>query len=89
MTATVLDPCCGSRMFWFDKEDQRVLFGDIREESHILCDGRVLNIEPNVRMDFTALPFPDDTFNLVVFDPPPSCACWPNVLDRQKIRETW
>lgn len=21
--AKILDPCCGSRMFWFDKGDQR------------------------------------------------------------------
>ena len=26
----ILDPCCGGRMMYFDKEDQRVLFGDIR-----------------------------------------------------------
>jgi len=24
---TVLDPCCGSRMMWFDTQDQRCLFG--------------------------------------------------------------
>ena len=27
--AKVLDPCSASRMMWFDKEDQRALFGDI------------------------------------------------------------
>ena len=32
MNPTVLDPCCGSRMMWFDKQDQRVLFGDQRTE---------------------------------------------------------
>lgn len=66
----VLDPCCGSRMFWFDKKDQRVLFGDIRSEAHILCDGRALNITPDIAMDFRAMPFPDGSFGLVVFDPP-------------------
>ncbi|NWC74258.1 class I SAM-dependent methyltransferase [Pseudomonas sp. P7759] len=66
----ILDPCCGSRMFWFDKDSQHVLFGDIRDEQHILCDGRILNVEPNVIMDFRKLPFPDSTFNMVVFDPP-------------------
>lgn len=69
-TVPVLDPCCGSRMFWFDKNDQRCLFGDIREESHILCDGRVLEINPDIQMDFREIPFPDNTFKLVVFDPP-------------------
>lgn len=24
----VLDPACGGRMFWFDKSDSRVLFGN-------------------------------------------------------------
>ena len=68
--AKILDPCCGSRMFWFDKGDQRALFGDIRDEQHVLCDGRVLNVEPNVIMDFRTLPFADGAFKLVVFDPP-------------------
>lgn len=70
MTADVLDPCSGSRMMWFDKCDQRALFGDIRDENHVLGDGRVLNVEPNVVMDFRNLPFDDATFNMVVFDPP-------------------
>src|SRR5688500_16828866 len=35
---SVLDACCGSRMFWFDKSDQRALFVDKRRESHILKD---------------------------------------------------
>ena len=60
--AKILDPCCGSRMFWFDKSDQRVLFGDIRDEQHVLCDGRALNVEPNVIMDFRTLPFADGAF---------------------------
>ncbi|MEB0008176.1 class I SAM-dependent methyltransferase [Pseudomonas sp. RTB3] len=68
--AKILDPCCGSRMFWFDKDDQRALFGDIRDEEHVLCDGRVLKVEPNVIMDFRSLPFEADTFRMVVFDPP-------------------
>lgn len=57
-------------MFWFDKANQSVLFGDIRDEEHVLCDGRVLKVEPNVIMDFRSLPFDDGTFKLVVFDPP-------------------
>lgn len=66
----VLDPCCGSRMFWFDRENPEVVFGDIRTEQHTLCDGRALNIAPDVPMDFRSLPFPDGSFRLVVFDPP-------------------
>lgn len=66
----VLDPCCGSRMFWADRQNQDVIFGDIRSEYHILCDGRILSIAPDVILDFTALPFADGQFKLVVFDPP-------------------
>ncbi|OCG77853.1 class I SAM-dependent methyltransferase [Gilliamella sp. Occ4-3] len=70
MNKPVLDVCCGSRMFYFNKLDDRVLFCDKRNESHILCDGRVLNINPDVQVDFTALPFDDETFYQVCFDPP-------------------
>lgn len=66
----VLDPCCGSRMFWFDKQDERAVFGDIRREHHTLCDGRALSIAPDVDLDFRDLPFEDGAFRLVVFDPP-------------------
>lgn len=66
----VLDPASGSRMFYFDKTDDRVLFGDIRTEEHILCDGRSLSITPDQEMDFRSLPFPDGQFRVVIFDPP-------------------
>lgn len=70
MKKTILDACCGSKMFWFDKQNPNVLFADIREESHVLCDGRELNITPDILMDFRNMPFEDNTFKLVVFDPP-------------------
>lgn len=66
----ILDVCCGSRMFWFDKENPDVLFGDIRDENHVLCDGRKLDIKPDMQFDFRELPFEDDAFKLIVFDPP-------------------
>lgn len=67
---TILDACCGSRMFWFDKTNPNVLFADIRNETHTLCDGRSLNIKPDLQMDFRNMPFEDNTFKLVIFDPP-------------------
>ncbi len=72
----VLDACCGSRMFWFDRKDNRAVFVDKRQERHTLPDvssaggARELVIDPDLIADFTQLPFPDDTFRLVVFDPP-------------------
>ena len=67
---TILDACCGSRMFWFDRNNPDVVFADNRYVSTTLCDGRTLVIEPDVEMDFRDMPYPDNTFNLVVFDPP-------------------
>ena len=55
---------------WFDKENQMAIFGDLRTESHVLCDGRALEIKPDMEMDFRKLPFDDRSFKLVVFDPP-------------------
>jgi SAM-dependent methyltransferase len=77
-TPRVLDPCCGSRMWWFDRQHPDAIYGDRRTEtltvtdrSHGRQDGqRVLRIEPDQVMDFRALPFPDGTFKLVAFDPP-------------------
>ena len=66
----ILDACCGSRMFWFDKTNPNVIFADIRDEEHILCDGRELRIKPDIQMDFRNMPFKDNSFKMVVFDPP-------------------
>ena len=66
----ILDACCGSRMFWFDKENPLVLFTDIRDEEHTLCDGRSLKVHPDIVSDFTNMPFLNESFKLVVFDPP-------------------
>lgn len=66
----ILDACCGSRMFWFDKKNPNVLFQDIRDAEYTLCDGRKLEVHPDVIADFTEMPYPDSSFKLVVFDPP-------------------
>jgi len=66
----VLDVTSGARMMWFDKNNQDVMFTDIRSVDLVLCDGRALNINPDIEVDFRDLPFSDDSFHLVVFDPP-------------------
>ncbi|UJD21081.1 methyltransferase [Gordonia phage Pickett] len=66
----VLDTTAGSRMFHFDKDNELVLFGDIRSEQHVLCDGRALSITPDVILDFRNLPFAPGSFKVVIFDPP-------------------
>lgn len=66
----ILDACCGSKMFWYDKNNPDVVFMDIRKESCTLCDGRDLEVNPDLIADFRHIPFPDETFYVVVFDPP-------------------
>lgn len=66
----ILDCCSGSRMFYFDKKDPNVLFADIREVHEKLCDGRRLDISPDVFADCTNMPFANKSFRMFVFDPP-------------------
>ena len=57
-------------MFYPNKKDARVIYGDVRREKHTLCDGRLLTIDPDVLLDFSNLQFGDESFHTVVFDPP-------------------
>ncbi len=68
--AKILDACCGSRMMWFNRENPIAVYVDNRRISEVLCDGSVLTIAPDIVADFTELPFSDESFHLVVFDPP-------------------
>ena len=70
MKKPIIDVCCGSRMFWFDKDNPNVEFCDIRQETAHLPDGQTVIVEPNTIADFRHLPFPDNSYKLVVFDPP-------------------
>lgn len=68
VTKRVLDPCCGSRMMWFDRGRTDVIFGDNRRETVVVTDRshcnasgtRTLTIDPDVLLDFRSLPYPDD-----------------------------
>lgn len=70
---TILDACCGSRMFWFNRHEPNTVFMDNRELDTTLCDGRKLVVKPDVIGDFRNMPFKDGNFRLVVFDPPHLC----------------
>ncbi len=70
MDKIILDACCGSKMMWFNKDNPKAAFMDIRKEDHILCDERKLVISPDVVGDFRNMPYKSETFKLVVFDPP-------------------
>lgn len=71
MNKPILDPCCGSKMFWFDKNNPNVEFCDKREVPyHEFYPKRYIEIKPDTICDFTNLPFADKSYKLVVFDPP-------------------
>lgn len=76
-TTPVLDACCGSRMMWFDKNNNLATFCDIRQETITVTDRthradgtRTIEIKPDVIGDFRNMPFKDNSFNIVAFDPP-------------------
>jgi SAM-dependent methyltransferase len=72
----VLDACCGSRMMWFDKNSKNTIYFDRRNEIFPIKPGSshknwtTVNVSPGVIGDFTNMPFKDESFMLVVFDPP-------------------
>lgn len=70
---SVLDVCCGPRGMWFDKKDHRAVFVDRRHETIEMeypSGSYREEIHPDFVADFTELPFPCNTFSLVVMDPP-------------------
>lgn len=66
----ILDACCGSRMFWFNKENPLVTFNDVRTLETELCDGRKFSVKPDTLFDFRNMGFNNDEFDGVIFDPP-------------------
>lgn len=79
MEKKILDVTCGSRSIWFNKNHPSAIYCDKREgtwsrtwKSNAKCgySERITEIKPDVVCDFTDLPFDDNQFKLVVFDPP-------------------
>lgn len=66
----ILDACCGSRMFWFDKHNPYTTYMDIRKQYEKLPTGHTIDVNPDIIGDFRDMPFDDNEFDLVVFDPP-------------------
>lgn len=89
----ILDACCGSRMFWFDKHNENVMYVDNRKHYEELPTGHVINVSPNVVADFRNLPFEDETFYHVAFDPPHLLCAGANSWLAKKYgrldKETW
>lgn len=76
MEKKILDVTCGSKTIWFNKHHPAAVYCDKRQENFELAFGkahtrvRTCIVEPDVVCDFTALPFDDNSFSLVIFDPP-------------------
>lgn len=95
----ILDVTCGSRTMWFDKNHPAAIYCDKRREEHFNIwkntNGKAERsciIDPDIQCDFTNLPFEDNSFCLVVFDPPhltrASEHAW-LVKKYGKLDETW
>ena len=88
----ILDACCGSKLFWFDKDNEYTTYMDIREESFEI-HGKKVNVKPDVVADFRSMPFDDDIYDLVVFDPPHLKSAGPNSIMKaqygQLDKNTW
>lgn len=60
-------------MFWYDKHESHTTYMDIRDAVYTTLDRgteRRIEIHPDVQADWKHIPFNDETFDLVVFDPP-------------------
>ena len=67
----IVDVACGSKMFWFNKDNPLVEFVDKRVvDNHEFYPNRYIEIKPDTVADFTKLPYADKSFKLAVFDPP-------------------
>lgn len=59
--ARILDSTAANRSIWSVKDDPRIIFIDIETE---------LELKPDLIMDCTKTKFPDNYFNMIIFDPP-------------------
>jgi len=67
----ILDACCGGRMWWWDKHHPLAIYMDERELPRGSIGVRPnFEIAPTCKGDFRDMPFADESFHLVLFDPP-------------------
>jgi hypothetical protein len=70
----ILDATCGGRTIWTpenkDREDTLYIDERKKEDGFAGQEGRNYGIHPDELADFTDLDYPDESFKLVVFDPP-------------------
>lgn len=75
--ADILDVCCGPKMFYDNNSKNRpdIIYMDIRKDVVIEYEHKngtisTWTISPDIVGDFRSIPFQDNTFSLVIFDPP-------------------
>lgn len=71
----ILDATCGTRGIWFQKNEPHTLYCDERRVHYESDYGtnkshRVIDVQPDMEIDFTNMPFADNSFSLVIIDPP-------------------
>ena len=67
----ILDACCGGRCFWFNKQHPNTIYQDIRKRDKGHTKDRPNHkINPDVIGDFREMNYANNSFKLVVFDPP-------------------
>jgi len=70
----ILDATCGEKGIWFQKNHPFVTFMDIRKGKyyHVTKNGKktVFEINPDVVSEWKDCPFPDNHFDMIIFDPP-------------------
>ena len=85
---------------YFDKDNNDVVFGDIRNETISVTDRshgnktgkRVITISPDIEIDFRNIPYSDGEFNMVIFDPPHLVRAGPRswlAVKYGKLGESW
>ena len=68
----ILDACCGGRMFWNNKNHPNAVYQDIRIDVLPLKKkyGDNFTVEPDIIGDFRNMKFENNSFEMVIFDPP-------------------
>ena len=73
-TPTILDATTGGKHIWHEqmKDDDRVVFSDLRnvDEGELEVRRQNWSVDPDVLADTRQLPYKDESFDLVCFDPP-------------------
>ena len=73
----ILDATAGLKGIWYQKDhpfvtfmDHRYINGSKQKTSNNIKNRRVIRIKPDVVAEWKDTPFPDNYFDMVVFDPP-------------------